>query len=93
MRLTGPKLGLNLRTTGAAHVTLYRTWRPIDLFTGPHGRSNYDVFTHEFHVTYNYGHPIFLLCGFFLSSSIFFPRLIPAVAEWMSTILPHIMWP
>jgi len=26
MHLTGPKLGLNLRTTGAAHVTLYRTW-------------------------------------------------------------------
>jgi len=32
MRLTGPKLGLNLRTTGAAHVTLYRTCHPSDLF-------------------------------------------------------------
>jgi len=37
-RLTGPKLGLNLRTTGAVHVTLYRTWHPSDLFTGPHGQ-------------------------------------------------------
>ena len=34
--LTEPKLGLNLPTTGAAHVTLYHTWRPSDLFTGPH---------------------------------------------------------
>jgi len=23
----------------------------------------------------------------------FFPRLISAVANWMSTILPHMMWP
>jgi len=38
MRLTGPKLGLNLRTKGAAYVTLYRTWRPSDLFTGTHGQ-------------------------------------------------------
>jgi len=36
--LTGPKLGLNLRTTGAAHVTLYHTLRPSDLFTGPRGQ-------------------------------------------------------
>jgi len=38
MRLTAPKLGLNLRTTGAMHVTLYRTWRLSDLFTGPRGQ-------------------------------------------------------
>ena len=37
-------------------------------------------------------HYIFIL---FLSSSFFFfiPRLISAVEDWMSTILPHIMWP
>jgi len=34
-----------------------------------------------------YGHYIFALRIFLLS---FFPRLISAVAEWMSTILPHI---
>ena len=38
---------------------------------------------------------IFLPCGFFfffiLSS--FFPRLISAVADWMSVILPHMVWP
>jgi len=40
---------------------------------------------------------IFSYCGFFffffffLSS--FFPRLFSAVAHWMSTILPHTMWP
>jgi len=40
------------------------------------------------------GHHIFtlwfLLSLFFLS---FFPHLISAVADWMSTILPHMVWP
>ena len=44
---------------------------------------------------------IFSSCGFFffffllLSSSFFFffPRLISAVADWMSAILPHMVWP
>ena len=35
---------------------------------------------------------IFLPSGFFFYLT-FFPRLIPAVADWMSTILPHIVWP
>ena len=34
------------------------------------------------------GHYIFVLL---LSS--FFPRLISAVADWESTILPHMVWP
>ena len=41
------------------------------------------------------GHYIFalwFLSSFFLSSS-FFPRLISAVGDWMSAILPHMMWP
>jgi len=33
---------------------------------------------------------IFLSCGFL---SIFFPRLFSAIADWMSAILPHMMWP
>ena len=33
---------------------------------------------------------IFLPCGFFFLSS-FFPRLISAVADWMSTVLPHMV--
>ena len=37
---------------------------------------------------------ICLLCGFFLLlSSIFFPRLISEAADWMSTILPYMVWP
>ena len=40
---------------------------------------------------------IFLLCGFFFYLSFFypsfFPRLISAVADWVSTILPHMVWP
>jgi len=41
------------------------------------------------------GHYIFAL-WFLLSSSFFlsfFPRLISAVGYWMSTILPHMVWP
>jgi len=38
MRLTGPKLGLNLLTMGAVHVTLYCMWRPSVLLTGPQGQ-------------------------------------------------------
>jgi len=37
------------------------------------------------------GHYIFIL--WFLLLSFFFPRLISAVAEWMSTILLHMVWP
>ena len=33
-----------------------------------------------------------LPCDFYLRSS-FFPRLISAVGDWMSTILPHMVWP
>ena len=35
---------------------------------------------------------IFLPCGFYLLSS-FFPRLISAAADWMFTILRHLVWP
>jgi len=36
-------------------------------------------------------HYIFIL--WFLFSSCFFPLLISAVGDWMSAILPHILWP
>jgi len=36
-------------------------------------------------------HYIFIL--WFLSSIFFFPRLISAVGDWMSAILPHMVWP
>ena len=36
---------------------------------------------------------IFLPCDFYLSSFfLFFPRLISAAVDWMSTILPHMVW-
>jgi len=43
----------------------------------------------------NRGHYIFcpVLSIFLLLSSIFFSRLISAVADWMSTILRHMVWP
>jgi len=37
-------------------------------------------------------HYIFIL-SFVLLLSSFFPRLISAAADWMSAILPHMMWP
>ena len=37
---------------------------------------------------------IFLPCGYYLSIYLsFFPRLISAAGDWMSTILPHMVWP
>jgi len=36
---------------------------------------------------------IFLPCGFFFFFLLFFPRLISAIADWMSAILPHMVWP
>jgi len=36
---------------------------------------------------------IFLPCDFYLLISFFIPRLISAVADWMSTILRHMMRP
>ena len=40
---------------------------------------------------------IFLSCSFFFLSislsSFFFPRLFSAVADWTSTIFPHMVWP
>jgi len=29
----------------------------------------------------------------FLLLSIFFPRLISAITDWMSALLPHMVWP
>jgi len=36
---------------------------------------------------------IFLPCGFFFFFLSFLPRLISAVADWMSAIFPHMVWP
>jgi len=52
-------------------------------------------------VVNNYGRPaqqmrtlyFCLPCGFFFFLLFFFPRLISAVADWMSTILTHMVWP
>jgi len=41
---------------------------------------------------YEIGGIIFLPCGYYLSFYLF-PRLISAAGDWMSTILPHMVWP
>ena len=39
-------------------------------------------------------HYIFILfLSFFFLLLLFFPRLISAVGDWMSTIIPHMVWP
>ena len=38
-------------------------------------------------------HYIFMLWFVLLLSFFFFPRLISAAADWMSAILPHMVWP
>jgi len=39
------------------------------------------------------GHYIFALWFLSICLSFFFPRLISVAADWMSTILRHMMWP
>ena len=36
---------------------------------------------------------IFSCCYLFFLLLLFFPRLISAAADWMSAILPHMVWP
>ena len=38
-------------------------------------------------------HYIFILSFVLVLSSFFFPRLISAAADWMSAILPYMVWP
>jgi len=38
-----------------------------------------------------YGRPLYFVALSFVLS-VFFPRLISAVADWMSAILPHMVW-
>jgi len=38
-------------------------------------------------------HYIFILLLSFFLLLFLFPRLISAVGDWMSTILPHMVWP
>ena len=42
---------------------------------------------------YSAGRPSRWALAHISSSSSIFPRLISAVADWMSTILPHMVWP
>jgi len=52
----------------------------------------YTIFCHcLLNFLWGAGHYIFP-CGFFFYLS-FFPRLISAITDWMSAILPHMVWP
>jgi len=53
--------------------------------------SHVDVYIIVAAVCNRSGHYIFALWFLFLLS--FFPRLISAIADWMCTILLHMVWP
>jgi len=42
---------------------------------------------------YVIGQTIYIFILFLSSTFFFFPRLISAVGDWMSAILPHMVWP
>jgi len=42
---------------------------------------------------YVIGQAVYIFILWFLLLLLFFPRLISAVGDWMSTILPHMVWP
>jgi len=55
--------------------------------------TNNDLFMAALHVIRHGAIYIFIL-SFVLSFFLFFfPRLISAVGDWMSAILPHMVWP
>jgi len=59
-------------------------WAAITLGIGPHS---------SLWSPYVIGRPyIFSSCFFFFFFLLFFPRLISAVGDWMSTILRHMVW-
>jgi len=71
----------------------YRNFARFCAWSWTHLRSCLNLLNqHSLWSPYEIGQTIiFLPRGFYLLS--FFPRLISAAADWMSTILPHMMWP
>jgi len=71
------------------HTSTYTYWmqcidRLTDICTDFYGHPAWQMRTLYFH---------HVVSSFFLCSIFFFPHLISAVADWMSTILPHMVWP
>jgi len=79
-------LSANIGSTKTHHLDERSSFKGfLQKLRSIYGRSAYQMRTLYFgfvHVSSSF---------FFLSS--FFPRLIFAIAEWMSTILVHMMWP
>jgi len=65
---------------GANNLAIQPSWRVISLLWSPYNRADHYIFA------------LWFLSFFFFLLS-FFPRLISAVGDWMSTILPHMVWP
>jgi len=103
IKLVGPSCG----TTQGAPCNNAARWHPVNQsacynYVHVHASWSSGMFTHR-PISCNFvmvalcnraDHYIFalwFLSSFFLSSS-FFPRLISAVRDWMSTILPHMVW-
>ena len=77
------------RVMGCSSVSLLMAWRLE--------REYVDQTWHFLWSLYIIGQTIiFLPCDFYLLSFFFlsfFPRLMSAAVDWMSTILPHMVWP
>ena len=84
-------VGLNRRNINNREATLYYKVVGLNcLHDSP------DLFSTECLLWSPYGIGqtiIFSCCGLFFFFLSFFPRLISAAADWMSAILPHMVWP
>ena len=98
-----PVVDVRARRALLRTLTLLGTWRSNPRHTAPLDRS-YESSQYLKQITgddllcspYVIGQTIiFLPCDFFLAFFFlsFFPRLISAAVDWMSTILPHMVWP
>jgi len=77
------------------HACKFQPVSPLGSDTARHSSSgrqpNFAAFNKGRHL-YSAGQPSRWALAH-ISSSIFFPRLISAFADWMSAILPHMVWP
>ena len=102
-----PKNNFGERAEFRGSFSLPRAWWRLQAAPGDHSRQKLRlaattaswIFQHELLLKLLWlprvsdADIIFLPCCFFFLSIFFFPGLISAVADWMSAIFPHMVWP
>jgi len=82
---------------GAVHIGTKTWWIRLNRLYVPAVRLMSNYFDHLFMVALCNRETIYIFMLWFVlpssSSFFFFPRLISAAADWMSAILPHMVWP